>query len=69
MAGSAGAMFFPIFTGRLLDHFHKVNRVTEGYSILFGICAGAYVVAFLVNNFLAPRFEPFNMELKSAGNG
>jgi ACS family hexuronate transporter-like MFS transporter len=69
MAGSAGAMFFPIFTGKLLDHFHKVDRVTEGYSILFGICSCAYVVAFIVNNFFAPRFEPFDMNLKTAGNG
>lgn len=72
MAGSAGGMFFPIFTGRLLDHFHKLGRVTEGYSILFAICAGAYVVAFAVNHLLAPRFEPFQPgagHLKMAGKG
>jgi ACS family hexuronate transporter-like MFS transporter len=69
MAGSAGAMFFPVFTGRLLDHFHKVDRVTEGYSILFAICAGAYIVAFLLNHLLAPRFEPFDMHLKTTGKG
>jgi ACS family hexuronate transporter-like MFS transporter len=67
MAGSAGAMFFPIFTGILLDHFHKINRVTEGYSILFSICAGAYLTAFAVNHFLAPSFEPFDLNLKNTG--
>lgn len=62
MAGSTGAFFFPIVTGQLLDHFHRVNRVTEGYSILFGICSCAYVLAFAINHLLAPRFEPFKMD-------
>jgi ACS family hexuronate transporter-like MFS transporter len=69
MAGSAGAMFFPILTGRLLDHFHQAGHVTEGYRILFSICAGAYILAFVVNHLLAPRFEPFDLDLKSAGKG
>jgi MFS transporter, ACS family, hexuronate transporter len=66
MAGSAGAMFFPIFTGKLLDHFARTSRETEGYAILFGICSCAYLVAFVANHLLAPRFEPFSLELKNA---
>jgi ACS family hexuronate transporter-like MFS transporter len=62
MAGSAGAFFFPIITGRLLDHFHQLGRVTEGYSILFATCSCAYLVAFVVNHILAPRYEPFKID-------
>jgi ACS family hexuronate transporter-like MFS transporter len=58
MAGSAGGFIFPILTGKMLDHFGKQNNVTAGYAILFGICACAYLVAFVLNHLCAPRFEP-----------
>jgi MFS transporter, ACS family, hexuronate transporter len=62
MAGSAGGFIFPILTGRMLDHFGKQHNVTAGYAILFGICACAYLVAFLLNHICAPRFEPLHVE-------
>jgi ACS family hexuronate transporter-like MFS transporter len=58
MAGSTGAIFFPIGTGMLLDHFQHLGNVTQGYAILFGICSVAYLLAFAINQMLAPRFEP-----------
>jgi ACS family hexuronate transporter-like MFS transporter len=57
MAGSVGGILFPIFSGRLLDHFQRGHQETTGYAILFGICACAYLVAFTLNHLLAPRFE------------
>jgi ACS family hexuronate transporter-like MFS transporter len=54
MAGSLGGFGFPIFAGKLLD---KLPAAT-GYSILFGICGSAYLVAFVLNHLLAPRFAP-----------
>lgn len=54
-AGSVGGMLFPIVAGLLLDNFKS------GYSILFGICAVAYLVAFAVNNLLAPKFDPISL--------
>ncbi len=63
MAGSMGGMLFPILTGKLLDYFEKVNGdITAGYSILFGICACAYLVAFAVNHLLTPRYDPVKMK-------
>lgn len=61
MAGATGGMLFPIFSGRLLDTFTASGNVTAGYTILFTICAGAYVFTFLFHHLLAPRFEPFKM--------
>jgi ACS family hexuronate transporter-like MFS transporter len=58
MAGSLGGMFFPILTGKMLDHYKLAGDETAGYAILFSICAFAYLVAFAVNHVLAPRFEP-----------
>ena len=46
-------MAFPILTGQLLDRFPH-----NGYPNVFGICSVAYLVAFALNHFLAPSFEP-----------
>jgi MFS family permease len=57
-AGSTGGIIFPIVTGQLLDRFQASGNVTAGYSILFVICAFAYLVAFGLNHLCAPKFEP-----------
>ena len=57
MAGSLGGIAFPILAGRLLDHFQKSGNVTTGYSILFGFCGFAYLLAFGISHLLAPSFE------------
>ncbi len=62
MAGAVGGMIFQKFTGRLLDHFTDLNNVTQGYLVLFSICAFAYLVTFFIHHLLAPRFETFRME-------
>jgi ACS family hexuronate transporter-like MFS transporter len=59
LAGAIGGMLFPIFSGRLLDVFTAKGNVTAGYSILFGICALAYVFTFVIHHLLAPKFERF----------
>jgi ACS family hexuronate transporter-like MFS transporter len=50
--GSFGGMAFPMLTGMVLDNF------SNGYAIIFGFCSIAYLLAFAVNHFLAPRFDP-----------
>jgi ACS family hexuronate transporter-like MFS transporter len=52
MAGSLGGIGFPLLTGWLLDRF------ANGYAIIFGFCSVAYLIAFIVNHLLAPKFEP-----------
>ncbi len=61
MAGSLGGIVFPIYSGKLLDQFQASGNVTAGYAILFGICGSAYLVAFAINHWLAPSFEPFEL--------
>lgn len=62
MAGATGGMLFPIFSGRLLDNFTAAGNVTAGYTVLFTICAFAYVITFLLHHLLAPKFVPFEMK-------
>jgi ACS family hexuronate transporter-like MFS transporter len=52
-AGSLGGIIFPLLTGMALDHFKD-----SGYTMIFGFCAGVYLLAFAINHALAPRFEP-----------
>jgi len=59
-AGSIGGMLFPWVAGRLLDQFEARGAVTQGYAVLFAICASAYLVSFVIHHLLAPRFEPFD---------
>ena len=48
----------PIATGWLIDRFKGAE--TAAYSILFGIISFQYVIAFLIQHVLAPRFEPLH---------
>jgi alcohol dehydrogenase, propanol-preferring len=41
-------MIFPILCGFLLDKFTAAGNVTGGYTVLFLICAFAYLVAFVM---------------------
>jgi MFS transporter, ACS family, hexuronate transporter len=62
MAGALGGMIFPALTGKLLDVFKASGNITEGYAILFGVCALLYLVTFAIHHLLAPRFERFEMK-------
>ena len=55
MAGSLGGLIFPTLTGILLD------RAANGYAIIFGFCSGAYLLALIINHWLAPQFKPVSL--------
>ena len=61
MAGSVGGILFPMFAGIVLDHYKTQGNVTAGYNILFSICGGAYLLAFGLTHFLAPRYEQIKL--------
>jgi ACS family hexuronate transporter-like MFS transporter len=54
MAGALGSTLFPIFVGRVLDHFKALGNINTGYNILFAICGCAYVVAWLLMRMIQP---------------
>jgi ACS family hexuronate transporter-like MFS transporter len=61
-AGSLGGMIFPVVTGWLLDHFSAIGQIDKGYRLLFLWCSGSYLVAFLFNHLLAPKFTQVEFE-------
>jgi ACS family hexuronate transporter-like MFS transporter len=52
MAGSVGGILFPFLIGILLDHFKLLGQLGTGYNIIFGICAGAYLLAWVIMQIL-----------------
>jgi ACS family hexuronate transporter-like MFS transporter len=62
MAGSVGGIIFPTFVGWILDRSKAgAGGETAGYALVFGLCSSAYIIAFIVNHLLAPRFEQVEM--------
>jgi ACS family hexuronate transporter-like MFS transporter len=49
--GAIGGMLMAKFTGYILD-------ATHSYSLLFAVCASAYLLALLVVHLLSPKLEP-----------
>jgi ACS family hexuronate transporter-like MFS transporter len=61
MAGSVGGILFPLLIGVILDHFRALDNLKAGYNIIFVICGVAYLTAWLIMHFLAPRMEKVNV--------
>ncbi len=57
MAGSVGGIFFPLIVGNLLNHYKLLGNITLGYNILFLICGVAYLWAWLLMHWLAPKMK------------
>ena len=55
MAGSIGGIIFPLITGIVLD------SCKSGYAMIFGYCSLAYLLAFALNNLLAPSYKPIEL--------
>ncbi len=61
MAGAVGGLLIAALAGILLDHFKLLGRVESGYRILFMVCGGAYVAAWVVMHLLVPRFKKIEL--------
>src|SRR4029077_761494 len=55
MAGSVGGIFFSLLIGILLDNFYYIGLLSTGYNIIFGICAIAYLIAWIFMQILSPK--------------
>lgn len=58
MAGGIGAVFLTKLGGALFDHYKAVGHIETGYTIMFAICAVAYLIAWSVMKTLVPRYKP-----------
>ena len=55
MAGSVGGILFPLLVGNLLNHYKLLGHIEIGYNLLFLIGGLAYLWAWLLMHWLAPK--------------
>jgi ACS family hexuronate transporter-like MFS transporter len=58
MAGGLGAVMLTKTGGALFDHYKALGSIETGYTIMFAICAVAYLIAWFVMKSLVPRYRP-----------
>jgi ACS family hexuronate transporter-like MFS transporter len=61
MAGAVGNIFFPILVGFILETYKEAGHITAGYNIIFSICGGAYLLAWVIMHFLTPKMKPVQL--------
>ena len=57
LAGAVGSMIFQYVCGHIMD-LYGPEHAGSGYFLLFAYAASAYLVAFFINNLLAPSYQP-----------
>lgn len=57
MAGAVGGILIARMAGMLLDHYKSAGHIETGYYIMFIISGLAYLTAWLIMHFLAPKMK------------
>jgi ACS family hexuronate transporter-like MFS transporter len=57
MAGAIGGAFISVFAGHILNFFKKAGHVETGYTVMFGIAACAYILAWIIMYVFAPKVK------------
>lgn len=58
MAGGIGGVIISKVGGSLFDHYKALGHIETGYTIMFAICAVAYLIAWVVMKALVPKYKP-----------
>lgn len=58
MAGGLGGVVLSKLGGALFDHYKALGHIETGYTIMFAICAVAYLIAWAVMKSLVPKYQP-----------
>ena len=58
MAGGLGGVVTNKLGGVLFDHYRALGHIRTGYTIMFTICALAYIIAWVAMKCLVPRYQP-----------
>lgn len=62
MAGAVGGIIISRTAGVLLDHYKALGKIETGYYIMFIISGLAYLTAWLIMHFLAPKMEKVEID-------
>jgi ACS family hexuronate transporter-like MFS transporter len=58
MAGALGGIGIAKLAGGLFDHYKAQGALETGYFIMFLVCGGAYITAWLIMHALVPKMKP-----------
>ena len=58
MAGGLGGVIISKSGGALFDHYKALGHIQTGYTIMFAVCAVAYLIAWVVMKSLVPTYKP-----------
>ena len=58
MAGGLGGVTLSKIGGALFDYYKGLGHIQTGYTIMFSICAVAYLIAWVVMKLLVPKYTP-----------
>jgi len=61
MAGGLGGVVMSKLGGALFDHYKALGHIQTGYTIMFTICAVAYLIAWIVMKALVPKYKPIEL--------
>jgi ACS family hexuronate transporter-like MFS transporter len=57
MAGALGGILIAWLAGALFEYFKSLGKIEIGYYIMFFICGGAYIIAWLIMHMLTPTMR------------
>lgn len=57
MAGGFGGVLITKLGGALFDHYKALGHIETGYTIMFAICAVAYLIAWAIMKSLVPKYK------------
>ncbi|MEO6521719.1 MAG: MFS transporter [Mucilaginibacter sp.] len=57
MAGGIGGVLITKLGGALFDYYKGLGHIETGYTIMFAICATAYLIAWVVMKTLVPKYK------------
>jgi MFS transporter, ACS family, hexuronate transporter len=58
MAGGIGGVLVSKLGGYLFDYYDGLGHIQTGYTIMFVLCAVAYLIAWAVMKILVPKYSP-----------
>ncbi|TDW43368.1 hypothetical protein EV144_1115 [Flavobacterium sp. 270] len=57
MAGGIGGVLVSKLGGTLFDYYKALGRIQTGYTIMFVLCALAYLLAWFIMKLLVPKYS------------
>jgi ACS family hexuronate transporter-like MFS transporter len=62
MAGAVGGAFISLIAGRIIQHFKDLGHIETGYVVMFSIAGSAYLIAWAIMNFFAPKNKTVKLD-------